>query len=380
MNRVYLDHNATTPIDPKVLDAVWKELEEVGNPSSSHFHGQRSRQRLENARERIARFFKAKPHEIIFTSGGTEGAQLLLKGILERGSLKHVITSDAEHSCVHQTIQDFQTKGCQISFLSSGSWGAVRVEDVEAALQSDTGLMVFMAVNNETGVKTDIEAIASLAEKRNIPFIVDGVALLGKEDFSIPKGVSAMFFSGHKLHAPKGIGVVFCRKPLKLVPQLIGGGQEFGRRAGTENLPGIIGMAAAVDILSEGQKDFSKHMQTLRDRLEKGLIDELDGLIINGQGPRTVNTTNISFSGVDGESLLMALDMEGISISHGSACSSGSLEPSRILLSMGIPLEQARSAIRFSLSRFTTQEEIDRCIASTVSIVRRLRSMTKKLT
>jgi cysteine desulfurase len=376
--RIYLDHNSSTPIDARVLRSVIKEFEEeVGNPSSIHFHGQKCRQRLDHCRQIVASFLQVKRHEIIFTSGGTEGANLLLNGITQLYSNSHLITSSAEHSCVYQTLKELEKKGVEISFLNTGAWGAVRPEAVKDALRPSTRCICLMAVNNETGVKTDLDAIAAIAQEKGIPFIVDAVALLGKEPFSIHPGVSAMFFSGHKLHAPKGIGFIFCRNSIKLAPFLLGGSQEFNRRAGTENLPGIVGLATAIEILIQEQGQASAHMQKMRDRLEHGLQTQLRDIIINGEGPRVVNTSNSSFLGVDGESLLIGLDIEGISVSHGSACSSGALEPSRILINMGLPLAQARSSIRFSVSRFTTEQEIDTCIGIVTKLVNRSRSFRR---
>lgn len=372
-NRIYLDFNASTPIDPSVLQAIVQALQiECGNPSSMHWHGKMARQKLEQSREAVARFLKVKPQEIIFTSGGTEGAELLINGILWQKPKGHFITSSAEHACVYQLTKELEKKGYEGTFLSPGKWGAVKPEAVRAAIRSDTRLITLMAVNNETGVKTDWEAIAEIAEHANIPFVLDGVALLGKEPFILPKGVSAAFFSGHKIYAPKGIGFCFCRQSLKLVPTFVGGSHEFNRRAGTENLSGIIALAAAIGIIEKDQKVITDHLKTMRDLLEKGLT-QLTGVTVNGQGPRVANTSNLSFSGVDGETLLMRLDMEGISVSHGSACSSGALEPSRILLNMDIPLAEARSAIRFSVGRTTTQTEINQAINIITKIVNELR-------
>ena len=374
---IYLDHNANTGVDPRVIKAILSELEEgEGNPSGIHYHGRRCRQRLEHSRETLARYLKVRPEELLFTSGGTEGANLLLHGFLTRKDAGHVITSDVEHACVYNTLKMFSQKGYEVSFLPGHLWGAVKPEAVRQAIRPDTTLITLMAVNNETGVKTDIDAIAEIAEERGIPFIVDGVALLGKEKFSVSSGVAAMFFSAHKFHGPKGIGFVFCRRSMKYLPLMYGGGQEFNRWPGTENLPGIVGLGVAVELL-ENQNDFTDRMRSLRDRLESGLKSNLDAIIINGEGPRVANTLNMSFSGVDGESLLMGLDMEGISVSHGSACSSGALEPSRILLNMGVPLTLARSAIRFSVSRETTEDEIDQCIDAVVRLVRQARDLRK---
>lgn len=372
--RIYLDANASTFLDPRVLQVLIQQLqEEEGNPSSIHAHGRQSRKKLEESRLIIAKFLKLKPNEIIFTSGGTEGAYLLLHGLMKSFANGHLITSTVEHPCVYETAKNFEKLGYQASYLSPGLYGAVHPEAVKETLRPDTRLITLMAVNNETGVKTDIEGIAEIALEARIPFIVDGVALLGKELFQIPRGVSAMFFSGHKLHAPKGIGFCFCRQSLKLLPLYSGGNQEFHRRAGTENLPGIVALAEAVRILDQEQLLITGQLRERRDLLEKMLIDQLGGVSVNGEGPRIVNTTNLSFEGVDGESLLLNLDLEGISVSHGSACSSGALEPSRVILNMGIPLKQARSAIRFSVGRNTTQEEVLEAVEIIKKIVIRLR-------
>lgn len=374
MQRIYLDHNASTPVDPQVIQAILQELQEgQGNPSSQHYHGQTTQRTIEKARRLLSDYLGVKSQEIIWTSGGTEGANLALQGVFQGCYKGHIITSEAEHSAVYQTIKALEERGCTVTFLPVGPWGAVQVEAVKAAIQSDTRLITLMAVNNETGVKTDIEAVSILAQEAGIPLIVDGVALLGKESFKIPRGVSAMFFSGHKLHAPVGVGALFCRQTLKLTPLFLGGHQEFNKRAGSANLPGIVGFAAAIEILKQNQIEFTAHMQQMRDRLEIGLQSHLPQIKINGQGPRIVNTSSISFLGVDGESLLIHLDQAGLSASHGSACSSGALEPSRILLNMGLTLAQARSTIRFSVSRQTTLEEIDQALAIIIRAVNHLR-------
>jgi len=361
--RIYLDNNASTCVDQDVWRAVIRDFPNcVGNPSSIHLEGQASRQLLTQARQAIADHLAVPSQDIIFNSGGTEGLNTILRGIFQAYPKGHMITSDAEHACVYNTVQDMQQQGCELTVLPAGLWGAVTPEAVKAALRPTTRLIALMAVNNETGVKTDIEAIAAIAEEAGVFFLVDGVALLGKEQFSIPQGVSAMCFSGHKFHAPKGVGFAFWRSKMKLPSLILGGSQEFGRRAGTENLLGIVALSAAVACLKKALPEASVRMQRLRERLEQGLLSSVPAAQINGLGPRICNTVNISFAGVDGETLLMNLDMKGIAVSHGSACASGALEPSRILLNMGISMAQARSAIRFSLSRFTTEQEIDQCI------------------
>lgn len=380
MHRIYLDHNASTPVDPAVIQAMVQVLqEESGNPSSVHVEGQKARRRLEQCRQTIASFLKVKPNEIIFTSGGTEGANLLIKGLFRDHSKGHIISSDVEHSCIYETLRDLEAKGTGVSFLHAGLWGAVQPDQVRQAIRPSTKLITLMAVNNETGVKTDIEAIAAIAQEHNIPLIVDGVALLGKELFSIPRGVSAMFFSGHKFHAPKGTGFVFIRSSLKISPLLIGGSQELGRRAGTENLSGIVGLAAAIEILSRHQETITQELRQRRDQLEQGIIQTIPHIVINGIGPRVANVSNLSFLDVDGEALLMMLDLEGLAVSHGSACSSGAIEPSRVLMNMGMPSKQARSAIRFSVSRQTTSEDIARSLEIIIKVIDKLKKGKKSL-
>lgn len=371
-HRIYLDHNATTPVDCRVLQAVVETLKkELGNPSSVHAAGREARQLIEKSRERIARFFGVSPREIIFTSGGTEAAHLLLCGVMTREPKGHLITSNVEHACVYHTAQLLEKRGYEVTFLPAGRWGAVQPEAVAAAIRPATRLITLMGVNNETGVKTDWRAVAQIAQDARIPFVLDGVALLGKEPFSLPIGVSGAFFSAHKIHGPKGVGVCVCRQTLKLAPLWQGGGQEGGRRAGTENIAGIVGLAEAITILENEQNAFTNHMNALRHRLEEGLFGQLPGVTVNGEGPRISNTVNLSFEGVDGEVLLMQLDaMEGIMVSHGSACSAGALEPSRVLLNMGI---SGRSSIRFSVGRTTTEQEVDTVIAAVTKIVKRLR-------
>jgi cysteine desulfurase len=269
----------------------------------------------------------------------------------------------------------FKKKGYEVTFLPVGKEGAVRAQDVQGAIRPHTRLITLMAANNETGVMTDLEAIAPIAEQASVPLIVDGVAWLGKERLHIPPGVSALFFSGHKIGAPKGIGFCICRQNLKLAPLFIGGEQEYHRRAGTENLPGIVILAEAIALLEKEQEFRVAHMRRLQDLFESELLSCLPDVVVNGSGPRISNTTNIAFLGVDGETLLVTLDMERISASHGSACASGALEPSRVLLEMGMPFTQARSSLRFSWGHTTTEAEIRQAVEIIVRAVNRLRSL-----
>lgn len=376
MQKIYLDNNASTFVDPLVVDAISKTLRLYpGNPSSSHSFGREARSILIQSRDTIASYLKVRPKEIIFTSGGTEGANMAIRGILASYGKGHIITSNLEHTCVHSQIDLLKEEGYEITVLAPGMRGAVSAQDVAAVIKKNTILIALMAVNNETGVKTDISSIAQIAETAKIPFFVDGVALFGKEVFEIPAGVSVMSFSGHKFHAPKGCGFVYMKANLKIKPLLIGGEQEYNRRGGTENLADIAGMAEAVRELEKHLPQASQKMLELRMYFENSLKNELgQNMFINGEGDRVCNTLNIGFSGIDGETLLFALDHEGIAASHGSACASGAMEPSRILLNMGIPMERARQSIRFSLSRFTTKEEIDHAIKTILYLIQKLKN------
>ncbi len=365
--RIYLDNNASTRVDPKAVVAMRQVLEGApGNTGSVHSFGQEAKRWLNRSRDTIAEYLGVRSSEIIFTSGGTEAANLLIHGLLGRQPDGHVITSDLEHPAVYNTVRRFHACGCDATFLSSGEHGAPTVQQVSDAIRPDTKLIVLMAANNETGVKTDIEGIAAVAANHNIHLVVDAVGLMGKEPVVIPKGVSAMFFSGHKFHAPQGVGFFYLRSGVKLLPVFTGGGQEHGRRPGTENLPGIVAMAEAVRQIGP-----SDAMRRLRDRFEAGL----DDVVVNGMGPRTPNTANLFFPKVDGESLLMNLDLAGVACSAGSACSAGALEPSRVLLNMGYDQARASSSLRFSVSRFTTEEEIDRAIEIVNEVTAKLRAL-----
>ncbi len=372
--KVYLDNNATTFIDPRALAAVSTHLQtHLGNPSSLHAFGQEARAILTNSRHYIAASLGVKSQEIIFTSGGTESLNMIFRGIFQKDGSSHLITSSVEHAAVYSTAKALEALGTNVTFLNPGIWGAVEPQAVKAAIRPNTQLIALMAVNNETGVKTDIKAIGAIAKEAKIPFLVDGIALLGKEPFQIPDGVTAMVFSGHKLHAPKGIGLTWVRNTLSLLPLLTGGEQEFGKRGGTENLPGIVGLAKAIALLEEELPKATIKMANLRNKFEAELIDALPGVTINGTGPRICNTSNLAFEGIEGETLLMRLDMEGIAASHGSACASGALEPSRILLNMGYKREHVASSLRFSLSRMTSEQEIETAVHIICTLVRKLR-------
>lgn len=369
-SKIYVDNNATTPIDPSVVQAVTEELlKGPRNPSSIHFFGQEAKKRLVSSRQTIAQFLGVKASEILFTSGGTESMHLLIRGMQTQG---HVITTDLEHPCVYENMKQLP----RVSFLSPGLRGAPSPDQIAAAIRRDTSLIVLSAANGETGIKLDLEAVAHVARKANIPLIIDGVALLGKERFTIPSGVTAMGFSGHKIHGPKGIGFVYLRSNTPLSPLFIGGYQEYHFRAGTENLPGIVGLERAISLLEENIERDTAHMKKLRDLLETILFKALPTLKINGTGTRIVNTSNLCFPGIDGESLLIHLDMLGIAASHATACSSGALEVSRVLLNMGIPKSEAHCSLRFSFSRMNTEEEVLKITQSIVAVIKHRKDAT----
>lgn len=373
MDDIYLDHNATTPLDPRVKEAWLSAAVEFGNPSSIYERGRRAKQRVWESRRQIAQSCGVKDEEIVFTSGGTESMQLLLRGILESKRGGHVLSSNVEHAATLQVLESYRPS-LDIELLSPGFYGAVTREMLEKHLKSSTLLVTLMAVNNETGVKTDLSEIAALCEEKKIPLIVDGVAALGKEPLVLPSGILGMGFSGHKTHAPQGTGFLIIRNKRALVPFFAGGGQEFGLRGGTENVPGIAALGVAVALAAKEEKTAIARMTAMRDlfldRLQKGL----SGVHVNGDGPKVSNTLNLYFEGIEGEELLMALDLRAVAASHGSACSTGALEPSRVLLAMGYPMERVRGSLRFSLSRMTTEAEMEKAADIVIQEVKKLRN------
>ncbi len=368
MDKIYLDNNATTALSPKALTAMLEELSgPASNPSSVHSFGQKARQKLLRAHETIADFLGCRPQEVIFTSGGTEAMNTLIRSIANTLPKGQIITSTIEHSCVDLMLADLKTAGWEIVALPPGEKGFISLEQIENSISPATRFIVLAAVNNETGVKCPVEAIGEFAQKKGIPFLVDGIAWIGKELFRLPVGISGIGFSSHKFHGPKGVGFAIVRSPMRFFPLLVGGSQQNGKRAGTENLAGILGTVAAIEEIPLVLPEASKRMLALRTTLEEGL--SLSGALINGNGERICNTVNMSFPGVDGENLLIQLDQAGIAVSHGSACSAGAMELSRVLLNMGFLHERVRSSLRFSLSRMTTPEEINRCIEVTTRLV-----------
>lgn len=376
-SRIYLDNNSTTGLDPMVFKAMQYDLCSIPrNPSSIHSFGRDARNELTRAKRTIAESFKVMPDELLFSSGATESNNHLLRGFLKAVFPKTVITTKLEHISVYKLIQEYEESGGDVLYLETGENGCATPDSLQNALTPNTALIVLMAVNNETGVKTDYKKVAELAHLRQIPFVMDAVALLGKEPFEIVPGVAAASFSGHKLHAPKGVGITYLNSQYELPPLIAGGGQQMGMRSGTYNLSGIIGFSKAIELLDNVLFHSKNEMEKLRDYFEQSLLEKLSDVVINGdKNPRICNTSNIAFLGLDGESLLMNLDLKGLAASHGSACSSGSLAPSRILSEMGYSKKRVESSIRFSLSRFTTSAEIDHALSIIVDVVCKMRSI-----
>jgi len=361
---IYLDNNATTALDTRVLEAMHKDVGPL-NPSSIHSYGQRAKKLLAKSRAQISDYFRVKPHEIIFTSCGTEALNMLIMGLI--GPNDHIISTDIEHAAIFNTLQSIEN---EVTYLKCGDRGHPTPQAILDSLTEKTKLLVFSAVNGETGVMLDIEEIAKIATEHNLLLVIDGVALLGKSEVSIPNGISAMAFSAHKCQGPKGIGLAYLNSKVKFKPSLFGGPQEQNRRAGTENLSGVLGFSKAIELIDP---QYFLHMREKRDFLEEYLQDQLPQIEINGTGKRICNTSNVFIDGVDGETLLINLDQRGVCISLGSACGSGALEPSRVLLNMGYTRKRANQSIRISISRDTSFKEIKKAAEIIVNTIRLLR-------
>ncbi|NGX56038.1 MAG: Cysteine desulfurase NifS [Candidatus Anoxychlamydiales bacterium] len=369
---IYLDNNATTPIAKEVIDIMQTDITLPLNPSSIHQYGRIAQKHLINSRKKIADFLKVKDETLIFTSGGTESINMAIKGILKNHPKAHIITTNIDHACVYNTLFNLKRNEHHVSFVKTDQKGYPEVDGIKEQIKENTRLIVVSYVNSETGVIADIEKIASLASQNNIDLVVDGVAILGKEKISIPKGVSAMCFSAHKIHGPKGVGLCYLRENVHFTPFLEGGSQEFEKRAGTENLSGIIGFAKAIELLNDLDEK-TKYIKNLRDHFENSLKKELD-IEINGEGKRVCNTTNIYFKDIEGDTLLINLDSSNVIASLGSACSSGSISPSRVLLQMGYDPRRCKASIRFSFSRYNTEEEVNKAIKIVTNLVKNLKN------
>ncbi len=381
MKRHYFDYNATTPVAPEVLRAMLPYLDQsYGNASSIHTFGQRARSGVERARRQVAALLNAKPAEIVFTSGGTEADNLAILGAVYGSGKpsKHVITSTIEHPAVFNTCRRLESRGVSVTWLSGGSNGVVSVEDVRKALRPETVLITIMHANNELGTVQPVTGIARLARDSGIPFHTDGVQSAGKIATDVQQlGVDLFALSGHKIYGPQGVGALYVRKGTVLEPVLFGGSHERGRRPGTENVPGIVGLGEAAALAHRDLDSEGRRLSALRDRLQESVLARVESAVVNGDGvERTPNTTNIRFDHIEGEAMVIALDLKGVAVSSGAACSSGAVKPSHVLTAIGLSTGQAKSSIRFSLGKKTMDEDVDALLEAVPSVVAHLRKLS----
>jgi cysteine desulfurase len=380
--RVYLDNNATTPVLPEVLEAMRPYFgERFGNASSIHHHGQDTRAAVERARQSVAALLGCRASEIVFTSGGTEADNLAIFGVVRSGD--HVITSTIEHHAVLNSCKHLATEGCEVTYVPVDGQGLVDPADVKRAIRTNTKLITIMLANNETGVLQPAAEIGKTAAEADIYFHIDAVQAAGKIPLDVNEiGCDLLTISGHKVHGPQGVGALYVRKGTQLEPMLYGGSHERSRRAGTENVPAIVGFGKAAELAIAGLergddvRGDDMKMAAARDRLERELLS-IEATGLNGEGaPRVPNTTNIYFDGIEGEALVIALDLKGLAVSTGAACSSGSIEPSHVLIAMGLPVARAKASLRFSLGKQNTPEDIDLALNLIPETVSRLRDLS----
>jgi cysteine desulfurase len=384
MRRVYFDNNATTPVDRRVLEAMLPFFaDDFGNASSIHSFGQRTRGAVEHARKCVAELIGAKPTEIVFTSGGTESDNLAIFGLVAAAApgtngRKHVITSQIEHSAVLNVCQTLERQGVDVTYLSVGRDGLVNPEDVRRAIRSETVLISIMHANNELGTVQPIAEIGRIAAEADVWFHTDAVQSAGKVPVNVDAlGVDLLAISAHKLYGPKGIGALYVRKGTNVEPFIRGGRHQSGLRPGTENVPGIVGLGKAAELAREELAHETEHLAELRDRLEESLVTHVQHARINGdRAHRTPNTANILIPFIEGEALVIALDLKGVACSTGAACSSGAVEPSHVLTAIGLPKEEARACLRFSLGRGVTNDDVDFALAQIPAAVERLRDLS----
>jgi cysteine desulfurase len=389
MHRIYMDANATTPLLPEVYDAMrpfW--IEHFGNASSIHQHGQHARAAVDHARDSLARLLHCRASEIVFTSGGTESDNLALFGTLtsELSPTKektHVITTSIEHHAILHAAESLEHRNIDVTFLPCTAQGIIEPAELIGAIRPNTKLVSVMFANNETGVVQPIAALAAIAHAAGALFHTDAVQIAGKLPLDLGphgplKDVDLLTISGHKMHAPKGVGILFVRRNVRLNPMMHGGSHERQRRAGTENVAGIVGLGKAAEIAQQWlATEGPAKLAALRDRLEQGILTQVPEAGVNGGGaPRVANTTNIYFDHIEAEALVIALDLKGLSVSGGSACQSGATEPSHVLTAMGLSSTRARASIRFSLSKLTTEEEVDHALELIPAAVAHLRELS----
>jgi cysteine desulfurase len=378
MRRVYLDHNATTPVLPEVLDAMRPYYaEHFGNASSIHHHGQETRAAVERARESVATLLGCRPAEVVFTSGGTEADNLAIFGLARPGD--HVITSTIEHHAVLNSCKHLQEKGIDVTYLPVDGGGLVDPDDLRRALRPNTKLVTIMFANNESGVIQPVEEFGKICAEADVYFHTDAVQAATKIPIRVKEiGCDLLSISGHKFHAPQGVGALYVRKGTTLEPLFFGGSHERSRRAGTENVPGIVGLGKAAELaLKALERGEDREMAALRDRLESAILGSVESAGVNGADARRVpNTTNIYFDYIEGEALVIALDLKGLAVSTGAACSSGAIEPSHVLTAMGLRPDRARASLRFSLGKQNTAEDVDFAVQLVPASVERLRELS----
>ena len=378
MHRIYLDNNATTPVLPEVFEAMRPYFgDQFGNASSIHHHGQQTRAAVEDARESVAALLGCHASEIVFTSGGTEADNLAIAGLVGVGD--HVITSSIEHHAVLLACKHLEEIGVEVTILPVDGRSLVDAADVRRALRPNTKLISVMMANNETGVLQPVEEIGRIAAEAGVCFHTDAVQAAAKVALDVKRiGCHALTISGHKIHAPQGVGALYVRKGTRLQPLFYGGRHERSRRAGTENVPGIVGLGKAAQLAKEAlDRGDDKKIAAMRGRLQQGILAQIEEAGVNGDGaPRVPNTTNIHFDHIDGEAMVIALDLKGVAVSTGAACSSGAIEPSHVLLAMGLRPDQARASIRFSLGKQTVDDDIDMALALVPETVARLRELS----
>jgi len=378
MRRVYFDNNATTPVLPAVLEAMQPYFaEHFGNASSIHHHGQETRAAVEHARESVAALLGCRPAEVVFTSGGTEADNLAIFGLVGGGD--HIITSTIEHHAVLNACKHLEAEGHEVTFVPVDGRGLVDPEDVRRTLRPNTKLITIMMANNETGVLQPVEEIGKIAAEADIYFHTDAVQAAGKTPINVERiGCDLLSISGHKMHAPQGVGALYVRKGTILHPMLYGGRHERSRRAGTENVAGIVALGKAVELAKTGlDRGEMVEIAAMRDRLQHTILGSIESAGANGEGaPRVPNTASIYFDYIEGEALVIALDLKGLAVSTGAACSSGAIEPSHVLTAMGLSPDRARASIRFSLGKENTPEEVEFALGLVPETVARLRELS----
>lgn len=381
MKTIYFDHSATTPVDPRVLDAMLPFFQkEWGNPSSIYGIARAAKKAVEDAREQVAHLIGAQPQEIVFTSGGTEADNMVLRGVARNGRKKgkHIITSAIEHHAILHTAEDLEKEGYDVTYLPVDEFGMVNPDDLSRAIRPDTILISIMYANNEIGTIMPIKELGHIAKENNILFHTDGVQAVGQLEIDVKEeNIDLLSLSGHKIYGPKGIGALYIRQGVRLSPLITGGAQERKWRPGTENVPGIVGMGKAAQLAKEERDARNRHLLGLREKLITGVMERVGNVRLNGHPEKRLpNNAHFAFEFIEGESLLLNLDIKGIAGSSGSACTSGSLEPSHVLLAIGLPHELAHGSLRLTLGQNNTEAEVQHLLEVLPPIVEKLRAMS----